>query len=94
MLLNDTRKKLTQWEERIAGAEIPNIEATMMLADWRAERQAMIKKFQSIYAFHHEELPTYDPRSKKYYYHAVMKNFADAIVLALTSDDLSLLRGE
>ncbi len=85
---------ISAWEEKIAQDEHSPASLVLMLSDWRADRTAMINRFQTILQFHDERCKELDPRSKKYYYHAIMQGYTSAILLALCGENIHLLRGE
>lgn len=86
--------KLSAWEKRIADDPHSSAALTMLLADWRSEREALITRFSEIKVHHDQEIKLTSPRTRSYHFHEVMKNFASAVVLALVSENIHLLRGE
>lgn len=85
--------KLSCWEERIANDPLPNAALTMLLSDWRAERQAWIEKFKSLHEFHEAQLQV-ETTARRFHYHQVRWDFTNEIIKALVSENIYLLQGE
>ncbi len=88
------QSKLSAWEARVANDPHSSAAMTMLLADWRSEREAWLKRFSEIQVYHDAEIKLTAPRTRSYHYHEVMKTFSSAVVLAIVSENIDLLRGE
>jgi len=84
--------KLTFWEERIANDPTPRSEMTLMLSDWRSEQGELLKKLERIQAFHKEDIQNYVPRTRSYTIHESIINFTGTLILAISCENLGLIK--